>query len=512
MIKPLFKQKLPFLLFVTICTLFIGIAFIIVEFADNPFYGFMGFIITGIHFSIVLLATFFLIWLIAINKYCFAVFFPFFSIIGSILAYFRYSYKATITPMILEATFNNDIRTSLDLISLPLILYILICLTFSIILIKIRFNITSIRKPILQFFIALSLFLITQNGHTTIKQKVYSRFPFSVYYNMKEYYNSKHEISNTRISIGEDAKCKADSLIVVFVIGESLRADHLGLNNYRRNTTPLLSNKKAISFPHIYSEYAVTNLSVPHILTRADSAHTQLAYTEKSFISIFNKCGFYTAWLANQDPSKFFISFIKESDTLAYCHPEKSVYVYSRWLDEDLLPILTKLKKKNNPRKLFVLHTIGSHWYYKNHYSEKFEKFTPTTKSRLIVQCTPEEIINTYDNTVSYTDFFLSKLIDIFTNENAIVIYLSDHGEILGEDGFWLHANDDKAAKNPACIIWFSKKYIEKYTIKTDAALKNSNNHLRTDFLFHSILDAADINSSIINTKLDIFQINSQKQ
>jgi glucan phosphoethanolaminetransferase (alkaline phosphatase superfamily) len=493
-----------FFLFIVICTLYIGLAFILVEFIDNPFYGFKGFLITSIHLSLVLIVTFFLIWLLAINKYVFAFFLPLITTVGSIMTYFRYSYKATITPMIVDAVLNNDLKTSVDLINLPLILFFLICLAISIFLISIRFKLSAIHKPWIQFIIAFVLFSITQLNFS-IKERIYQRFPFSVFYNVKEYFITKHELSKSRINIGNDARCKSDSLVVVFVIGESLRADHLGINGYKRNTTPLLSKKGITAFSDIYSEYTYTNQSLPHILTRADSVHTQLAYTEKSFISVFNKCGFYTAWLANQDPAESYISFMKEADTLTYTHPEKSVFIFSKWLDEDLLPIFSKLNSRNNPRKLLILHTIGSHWYYKSHYSEKFEIYTPSTKSRLHLQCTPEEMINAYDNTVVYTDFFLAKLTDLLTNENAIVIYLSDHGEVLGEDGLWLHASDHPAAKNPACILWFSDKYRKKYPDKVKAAILNSHNHYRTDFLFHSILSAADINSAIINNNLNIF-------
>ena len=110
-----------------------------------------------------------------------------------------------------------------------------------------------------------------------------------------------------------------------------------------------------------------------------------------------------------------------------YAHPEKSVYNYNNWYDSDLLPCLKKTIK-HGINNLMILHTIGSHWYYNNHFPEKSAKFKPVTDSRIIAQCSRDEIINSYDNTVLYTDFFLDSLIRYFENSNTIILFLSDHG------------------------------------------------------------------------------------
>lgn len=511
MIKLFLKQNISFFLFILLCSIFSGAAFLLVEFTDNPTIGLKGFALKASLFCLVLLATYFFIWLIAINKYVFATIFPIFSILGSILAYFRYAYKTTLTPMIIDAAINNDLRTSLDLISFPLLTYFLICITIAILLIRLRFAKIINNRPAVHFFLSIALLLgITQSDYQT-QQRIYQRFPFSVYYNIKRHIYFQHEIAKKRIEIALDARCNADSLIVVLVIGEALRADHLGLNGYYRNTTPQLLQKTAISFPYIYSEQTHTNASLPYILTRADSINEKPTYTETSFISVFKRCGFYTSWIGNQDPASSYVSFINESDTVLYAHPEKSVFIFSRWLDEDLLPHLVNIEKQAHPRKLFVLHSIGSHWYYKSHYSDKFEIFKPTTKSRLNVQCSTEEMINTYDNTILYTDYFLTKLIDTLKNKNTVIVYLSDHGEVLGEDGYWLHANGHIAAKNPACIIWFSDKYKAKNPTKYLAATENVKKRFRTDFLFHSILSVSSIESSIIDSSLNIFKTSQPK-
>lgn len=501
------KNTIQFSLFVLACTLWVGIFFVLSEFIDSPSRGFNGFLIIVGHWGLICMATFFLLYVAAINKYFFSIFFPLFSLLGSILAFYRYAYKATLTPMLIDASLNNDLRTSLDVISAPLIFFVLTCLVISVLLVWFRFKHIVLNNHYGLLFLSLSLLWLIFSVNGRAKNSIFQRFPFSIYYNFSEYNKLQTQIATSRINPDPTLNVEnTDSLIVILVLGESLRADHLSLNGYNRQTNPRLSLRKNIfSLPHVFSEYTNTNRSLPHLLTRADSVHTEFAFTETSFISLFKQCGFNTAWISNQDPGYTYVGFMKECDTIMYCHPEKSVYNYNEWLDEDLLPLTKKNIDNGSIQKLIILHTIGSHWYYNNHYSKKFEKFKPVTSSRIIAQCTPEEIVNSYDNTVLYTDFFLDELIEQLEKKNAILIYLSDHGETLGEDGAWLHASDNTASKNPACIIWYSDNYKNKNHDNIEALTKNRNKHLRTDFLYHSILDASNIPSKTIRKEMNIF-------
>jgi len=195
---------------------------------------------------------------------------------------------------------------------------------------------------------------------------------------------------------------------------------------------------------------------------------------------------------------------MNECDTIIYAHPEKSVYNFNYWLDVDLLPFVEKALDAY-PKNLLILHAIGSHWYYNYHYPKEFEIFTPVTSSRIITQNTIEEIINSYDNSILYTDYFLDILIEMLKDNNAVLIYISDHGEILGEDNLWLHAANHEVAKYPACLIWMSEKYIHENQDKLTALIANKDKKWKTDFVFHSVLSAAGIPSAIIQSNLDVF-------
>jgi len=499
------------LFFVLICSVWTGIFFILPDFIDNPVNGISDFIVVVAYCGVVTLASYFLIYLFSINKYIFSIFFPLFSLLGSIIGFYRYTFKASLTPMLIDAVFNNDIGTSLDLISVELIIFVLISLIISIILIVYRFKMVIVKMQIVHLMFALIGITMSFSVSSRIKRSLFQRFPYNVYYSLSEY--SKHQklIHNGKIDFESEFRFTSntsDSLIVVLILGESARSDHFSLNGYERNTNQLLSKRNNIySFPNVFSEYTHTVRSLPHILTRADSVNENRAFSEKSFISLFNKSGYRTEWISNQDPADSYVYFMNECDTIIYANPEKNVYNYSNWYDTDLNPFVEKSLLKNYKNNLLILHSIGSHWYYNNHYPKEFEIYTPVTQSRIITKNVKEEIVNSYDNTILMTDFFIDQLIDILYDKNALLIYISDHGECLGEDGLWLHASDHATLKNPASLVWMSDKYIKMYPDKKVALEENQNKRWRTDFVFHSILSGANIPSISIHKDLDIFSI-----
>lgn len=510
----LFRHKdFRFYLLLFLTSLWGGVFFILPDFFIYPTVGIKGMLYTIAHWILVSLPLMMLLYLTMLNKYIFATILPVLAVLGACIGFYSFYYKATLTPMILDATLNNDLQTSMDVMPWLLFVWIALCLVTAIIAIMARFRLRGLSRPYLHLFAILVVFALLFSVSMRAKTSFYQHFPFSLYYNIKEY-NKLYASQTSQRMMPDTIKnfVSEEGLTIVFVIGETLRADHLSLNGYSRETTPHLNSREnIISYPNIYSEYTYTNPSVAHIMTRADSLHKERAYTETSFVPLFKSSGFYTAWIANQEPAKSYVSFMKECDTLIYAHPEKSVYTYSEWLDGDLLPGFNYLNNMQNNNKLIIMHTIGSHWYYNNHYTKDFERFKPVTQSKIVTQNATQELINSYDNTVIYTDFFLDSVIETLTSKNAILIFLSDHGEALGEDGLWLHANDNKALRNPACVIWCSNMFIDKYPEKFSAIRANKDKRYRTDFLFHSILSIGKIPTKLIETKYDISNVSTHQ-
>jgi len=501
------KNQLHFLLFLVVSTLWAGFFFILPYFHDNPVNNFASFAEVAAYWCVTTLVCFLVITIFASSKYVFAVFFPIFVFLGAVLGFFRYFYAATLTPMLIDASLNNDMGTSTELITWQLIVFIILNLFFATAMIWWRWKKIALKKAWIYGVLALVFLIFLYNVNSRLKRSLRERFPINVYHNIRLYNEFRTVIAADRINPADwVVRNSDDSLTVIFVLGDALRAANLSLNGYERETTPLLAKRNnLVSFPNIYSPHTHTNASVPYILTRADRLSPERALTETSFISLFNKSGFYTAWLGNQDPGRTYIGLIYESNTVVFANPGKTSFVFQPWLDEDLLPFVKEMKDKSKPNKLLILHTIGSHWYYNHRVTPEFVRFLPITRTRILSQNTAEEIINSYDNTILYTDWFLNELISLFENENAIVFYLSDHGQSLGEDGFWLHANDMPAEKNPAMFVWFSDKYKANHPDFFEAMKENKYKDFGTEFLFHSILRAAGIQTDVYESYLDIF-------
>ncbi len=497
-----------YIAFIFISTLISLLLFVIADFFDNPVSDVMGYLEIGVFCFVVMIANFFLIGAMASYRWLFAVLFPIYSIIGSSLAYFRISSSAVITPMLVDVILHHDTHEGLELITWQLVCFVLVATIFAALAVWYRFKQIKLNHNWVYLLTCLVLMTGYLHCNSRIHRGCINRYPFNVYNAVKEYVEGYHPATD-RVNpfCNQVFAERSDSLVVVLVLGEALRSDHIGLNGYTRNTTPYLSKEKnIITFPNIYSEYTYTNRSLPHILTRADSVNEDLAFTESSFVPAFKKNGFKTIWISNQELTHTYADFIQECDSSFFIHPEKSPYVYSSFYDLDMFPFISRRLSNKNERDLIIIHTIGSHWYYNLHFPDSLIVYKPLTNNRNVKFNTIEQIVNSYDNTIIATDCFLSKVVGELKEKNAIMIFLSDHGEALGEQGLYLHAQNSEKVKHPACFVWMSDSYKERYHYMYENAKTNATRRFRTDFLFPSILDAALISTTVSDTTISIFR------
>ena len=488
-------------------TLWGTICFILPDFLDNPVNGWKGFIAQLVYLIACAIGTFWVIYIVGCNKVINTIFLPLFGLFGAIVSFYRYAFHVTITPMIIEATLHTNAEEAYGVISWQLLCWVGLNVLISIFFCRIRQKYINVSKPWIHTLIALLLgigyFTISPRLHNSLCQ----RYPYNIPYNIHNYISLRRSITNERIVPLYKVEQVPDSLTIVLILGEAARADHLQLNGYPRETTPCLcARRNVISFPNIYSKQTHTLASLPYILTRADSVYSERQFTETSFVSILHKEHFRTAWISNQDYGTTFTPLMAECDTILFANAGKSTYVFSSWLDEELLPLLDIMEKEQAPHKLYILHTIGSHWYYNNHVPQTQWYFQPVTTNRLVTANSIEQITNSYDNTIRYMDYVVNKVIEQFASKSALILYQSDHGEALGEDNEYLHANETEMAKHPACFVWYSDKYANLFPEKINALRRNSNKRYRTDYVFYSILSATDIVADGDSPEVNIFR------
>jgi lipid A ethanolaminephosphotransferase len=300
--------------------------------------------------------------------------------------------------------------------------------------------------------------------------------------------------------------------LIVLVLGETLRADHLGLNGYQRNTTPKLAQRDLINFGAIDTCGTATAISVPCMFSHLnrDDYDATLAKHSDNILDILQRVGTNVIWRENNsgckgvcdriEIDKDFFEKQKQSCTAGDC---PDLILLNRLKDKIL-------SKRNNLPTLVVLHQQGNHGpeYYKRSTSHH-KLFLPECKSNLLNQCENQHIINAYDNAVVATDELLDETIRLLEGLshqfNTAMIYVSDHGESLGENGIYLHGlpywmAPDAQTKVPL-LMWLSDSFSESLKIDTEC-LKNTRK-LSHDNLFDSLLTLFNVSTQSKRQNLD---------
>ncbi len=351
-------------------------------------------------------------------------------------------------------------------------------------------------------------FLVMDTAWTSFYLKFNKIYPCSFIWKTKEVIVLKEKIKQSQEDLkaflfhAEKQKNIDEREIYVFVIGETARYSNFSINDYHRETSPLLEKiDNLVSFSNFYAEANLTSISLPMMLTRTTPQDAERYLTEKSFVDAFKEAGFKTYWIANQNSENGFVRRIsKDADQEYFAIKD---FDSADNFDENLWVYLDEILNKNDKKALIVIHTLGSHFRYNYRYPENFEEFKPNFKGafnyNLISPENKELFINTYDNSILYTDYFLANTIEKIKKENAVslFIYTSDHGENLFDtkENIVLHGGAKPTIFDihVPLFIWSSPEYRNVYGQKWENIERNKDKKLSSDILFYSILDIADI-------------------
>ncbi len=300
--------------------------------------------------------------------------------------------------------------------------------------------------------------------------------------------------------------------LFVVLIGETARSANWQLANYEKATNPELSKLNIVNIPKVQACGTSTDVSLPCMLSRVGRRDydRKRILTEESLPSLLKRAGFSVTWVDNQSGCKGTcdgVRVTKPTPDPLYCHAGTCMDgVFNRSIDE----AFNALKTQNHT--VLFLHMMGSHgpaYYKRSTESEKVfgkECTDPTFKS-----CSKESIRAAYDSSIRYTDRVVAELIRKLQNRadiNTALIYLSDHGESLGENGLYLHgapyyiAPDEQ--KIVPMVMWFSEPFKKNYTIDTRVIEENSHKHVTHDHLYHTILGLLNVRSSTYDSQWDL--------
>ena len=257
-----------------------------------------------------------------------------------------------------------------------------------------------------------------------------------------------------------------DDTYVVFIIGETTRWDHMGLLGYDRDTTPKLAQEKNLVAYRGYSCDTATKLSLRCMFVREGGAsdNPQRTLKEQNVFSVLHQLGFTSDLYAMQSEMWFYSNTMAKN--IAY-REQIGAEPRNRGKSVDDMLLIDEMKNSlnGNPegKHMIILHTKGSHFNYTQRYPRSFAKWTPECVG-VDKDCTKEQLINSYDNSVMYVDHFIDSVIDQVRDKKAIVFYAADHGESINEYEH-LHGTPRKMAPpeqfRVPMMVWMSDKYLE---------------------------------------------------
>ncbi len=328
--------------------------------------------------------------------------------------------------------------------------------------------------------------------------------------------------SQALVKIGQDAKkgplisTEQKKTLVVLVVGETGRAENFSLGGYARETNPELKKQQVIYYPDASSCGTETAISVPCMFSNMPREHydANLAHHQEGVLDILAHAGVSVLWRENDGGCKGACDRVPHTDMTQWKLPQ---YCHDGFcLDDVLLHRFDNYVDSLHNDGIIVLHQMGSHGpaYYQR-YPASFRRFTPTCDSNQIQDCDHQALVNTYDNSLLYTDDMVSRTIDklkaLSDRFNVALIYLSDHGESLGEHGMYLHGAPYLFAPSQQThiplLMWMSPGYAATYHLDESCLRQQAaKEKVSQDNLFHTVLGLFNIQTQEYQPQLDMIR------
>lgn len=335
----------------------------------------------------------------------------------------------------------------------------------------------------------------------------------------------KHTYTTTDIEvapIGEDVAAgprlagSDRPLVFVLFLGETARATNFGLEGDARNTTPLLAELPDVTyFPETTSCGTVTTVSVPCLFSPfgMEDYSRERFFASENLVDVIARAGFDVQWWDNNTGDQSVMQRMSWTKVDAAWDP--AACAQGECTDSIFLPLIDQVLENAQGNTLLVLHMIGSHGpaYYMR-YPQERALFTPDCRSVEFADCTDQEIINAYDNTIVETDYVLANAaarLASAENVDTAMLYISDHGESLGEGGIFLHGMPRFIAPDTQThvpfLIWLGESYQARFGIDSDCLAQARNSGTSQDMIFHTMLGLLDLTTQARDAYLDLTAI-----
>lgn len=454
-------------------------------------------------------------------------------------SYFMLSYGVVIDPTMVANTLQTDAREVRDLLSLNMLGALLV----GVVLPGVWWWRQPVRRvpglrlawqqsalSLLAVLLSAGLFWLAFQDLASLmrnhKPLRYMINPFNTLYALGRASVGQAAQAQTPLQpLGLDAQAATASgpdaaPLIVLVVGETARAANFGLQGYERDTTPRLRALQAqgdlVYFSNVSSCGTNTQTSVPCMfshLGRTDFSDNRDRH--ENVLDVLQRAGLAVLWLDNQSGCKGVCERVPNASTRSldvpdWCHDgECHDEIMLHGLKERLAELPAERRAKGT---VVVLHQMGSHgpaYYLRTPAAHK--AFTPECASNTLQNCDPAALRNSYDNTIRYTDHFLAQTVAWLQQQHqpGALLYLSDHGESLGENGLYLHGMPYAMAPSEQThvpmLTWLSPAFQQQRGVTADCLRPQAGQALSHDHLFHSLLGLSGVQTQVRQPALDIF-------
>ena len=451
-------------------------------------------------------------------------------------AYFMVSYGIVIDSTMITNVVQTDTKEALDLLNWRMLISLLVLGILPCwVLWKTPLQVLRLRQQIWSntltavvsiVVIVAALLAIFQDFSSIMRNHTQLRYlvnPLNSYYAIGMVAAKPFQRDNkTLLPIGRDAqmatpKPNEKPPLLLLVLGETARMGNFGVNGYERQTTPALAQENIISLKGVMSCGTSTATSVPCMFSHLGKEDFEARKNNyESLIDVLHHAGLAVLWIDNQSGCKGVCERVPQALTKELKHPtlckdgECFDEIMLHQLDERIQALPAERRAKG---VVVVMHQMGSHGpaYYKR-VPDAFKKFQPECKSNALQECTREQVVNSFDNTILYTDHFLGQAIQWLKKSEATaasaMLYVSDHGESLGENNLYLHGLPYRVApdvqKRVPWITWWSPQFEKQLGLSRTCLQNKVQMPLTHDNYFHSVLGLVNVSTEVYQAKLDV--------
>lgn len=448
-------------------------------------------------------------------------------VLSSMASFFMDTYGTVFDSSMLDNILQTSAREAGSLLNLKLLAYVLLLGVLPSIFIyraRIRYRplkgelLDSIKIIAIAFVIVLVQGMMFSSFYSSFIRehkeiRVYAN-PTMYIYSFFHYAFAVTDSQNSKLAVLDEyarvSPRDEKRELVIIVVGETARAENFSLNGYPRKTNPLLEKESVYSFRHFQSCGTSTAVSVPCMFSHlnSDNFSVKKAVREENLLDVLHHAGVNVLWRDNNSDSKKVALRVEYQD---FKTTKLNPVCDTECRDVGMLSGLQNyIDARPEGDIAIILHQMGNHGpdYY-NRYPSSFEIFKPACHDSLLENCSESEIVNAYDNAILYTDYFLSEIVGLLKKNaekfETVMLYVSDHGESLGEKGLYLHGLPNFMApevqRDIGVILWIGDSVED---IKKDTLFSKTGNKYSHDNLFHTILGLFEIDSSVYDSKLDI--------